>query len=159
MVILPNPPAPVRFEAQQARPDARSPCSNERCGMIMKLTPALAALMLAACDQGGLTSADVQNAAKERVREALGLAPEAVLFTQTFVGEPVDGDTVVCGTVEGKTADGRVVTPRRFIAAADPARWVKFEPVTNSTLPSQPQKFVEWYGTCEPRSEAFTDAS
>lgn len=128
--------------------------------MALKPTLALAAaatMMLAACgDEGGLTTNDVQTAAKERVRDQLGLTPQSVLFTETFVGQPVDGDTVICGTVEGTTADGQAVTPRRFIAAADPARWVKFEPVTNSALPSQPQKFVEWYGTCAPKDDGLT---
>lgn len=115
---------------------------------------AAATIMLAGCgDEGGLTTADVQSAAKERVREELGLTPQSVLFTETFVGQPIDDDVVICGTVEGKTADGRTITPRRFIAAADPARWVKFEPVTNPAIPSQPQMFVEWPGTCEPRRD------
>ena len=118
---------------------------------------AAASMLLAACgdEGGGLTTADVQNAAKERVREELELTPQSVLFTETFVGQPVDGDTVICGTVAGKTADGRSVTPRRFIAATDPARWMKFEPVTASALPSQPQKFVDWYGTCEPKNDGL----
>lgn len=125
--------------------------------MAFKTAPALAAaatLILGGCgDEGGMSTADVQSAAKERVRAELGLTTESVLFTETFVGQPVDGDITICGTVEGRTSDGRAVTARRFIAAADPARWVKFEPVTNSALPSQPRKFVEWYGTCEPRSD------
>lgn len=124
----------------------------------LKLSSAafLAAAMLAGCDSGGgLSTADVQTAAKERVREQLGLTQESTLFTETFVGQPVDGDTVICGTVGGKTEDGATITPRRFIAATEPGRWVKFEPVTNSALPSQPRKFVEWYGTCEPRQEGL----
>jgi hypothetical protein len=120
----------------------------------------LAALALAGCEgEEGLSTADVQVAAKERVREQLGLAPEAALFTETFVGRPVDGDLVVCGTVAGTRADGTKVAPRRFIAATDPARWVKFEPATNSALPSYPRKFAEWYGTCEPRQEELATGS
>lgn len=120
----------------------------------------LAALVLVACERDeGLSTADVQTAAKERVREQLGLGPGAVLFTETFVGRPVDGDVVVCGTVSGTRSDGVKVTPRRFIAAADPGRWVKFEPVTNSALPSQPRMFAEWYGTCEPRQDGLADES
>lgn len=116
----------------------------------------MAAAMLGGCDSGGgLSTADVQTAAKERVREQLGLTQESALFTETFVGQPVDSDTVICGTAGGQTADGSMITPRRFIAAADPGRWVKFEPVTNSALPSQPRKFAEWHGTCEPRQEGL----
>lgn len=113
-------------------------------------------IALAACGNEGVSTADVQSAAKERVREQLGLTAESVLFTESFVGQPVDGDTVICGIVGGTRADGAQITPRRFIAATDPGRWVKFEPVTNSALPAQPDKFVEWYGTCEPRNEGLT---
>ena len=113
---------------------------------------AAGALALAACDGGGLTSNDVQTAAKERVREQLNLTADSTLFTETFVGQPVNGDTVVCGTVSGRTAEGAEITPRRFIAAADPGRWVKFEPVTNVALPTKPDMFVDWYKACEPQA-------
>ena len=113
----------------------------------------VAALLVGACDGGGMSTADVQEAAKDRVRSELGLTREAALFTETFVGEPLDGSTTLCGTISGKKADGTVITPRRFIAATDPARWVKFEPVTASTLSSHQNKFVEWVGTCLPGRE------
>jgi hypothetical protein len=112
--------------------------------------PALAALALTAtgCDGGGLSTADVQQAAKERVRESLDLTQESTLFTDVFVGEPTNGDTVICGTVEGSRADGARIAPRRFIAATDPARWIKFDPANGNVLPSQPDKFLEWHTTC-----------
>lgn len=118
------------------------------------MSAGIAALLLAAagCDDNGLSTADVQAGAKERVRAELGLTEDSVLFTETFVGQPFEGDTVICGTVEGRRADGTVIPPRRFIAAADPARWVKFEPASNAAIPSQPRMFAEWYGTCEPRA-------
>lgn len=116
---------------------------------LSRLTAAALTLALAACgESGGLSTADVREAAQERVRAELGLTEDAATFTNLFVGEPVDGDTVVCGTVEGRRADGTVITPRRFIAAADPARWIKFEPATGLDLPSQPDKFIEWHTTC-----------
>ena len=108
----------------------------------------LAALLLAGCESGGLSTAEMQEAAKERVRESLGLTQESALFTEVFVGEPVDGDTVLCGTVEGTTADGTRIRPRRFIVATEPARWLKFEPVDGNVLPSQPDMFAEWHTTC-----------
>jgi hypothetical protein len=113
----------------------------------------LAVLLASSCDGGGLSTADVQEGAKSRVRAELGLSEEAALFTETFVGEPLDGDITICGRVSGTRSDGTVITPRRFIAAADPGRWVKFEPVTDSTLSSHQNKFVEWVGTCLPRQE------
>lgn len=95
-----------------------------------------------------MSAADAQEAAKERVRSSLGLQQDAALFTNVFVGEPMDGDTVLCGTVEGRRSDGTAIQPRRFIAATDPARWVKFEPADGLDLPSQPDKFLEWHSTC-----------
>ena len=109
----------------------------------------LTVALLAACDSGGgLSTSDVQAAAKERVRETLQLTPESVLFTNVFVGEPFDGDTVLCGTVSGRRADGTEITPRRFIAATEPARWLKFDPAAGLDLPSQPDKFIEWHTSC-----------
>ncbi|MDT9600138.1 hypothetical protein [Sphingosinicella rhizophila] len=112
-------------------------------------------ILMGSCKENGLSTAEIQEEAKERVREQLGLTEEAALFTEMFVGKPLDGDTIVCGRVGGRRADGTVIVPRRFIAATDPGRWVKFEPVTDSTLPSRPQKFVEWYGTCESKAEGI----
>lgn len=109
---------------------------------------AIGAALLAACDSDGLSTVDVMTAAKERVRQSLELTEDSTLFTNVFVGEPVEGDIVVCGTVEGRHADGSIVEPRRFIAATDPARWIKFEPVNNPIIPSQPDKFIEWNPTC-----------
>ncbi len=110
---------------------------------------ALAALLLGmGCEDQSLSTAQLEQAAKERVRESLGLTQESILFSNVFVGEPVEGDTVLCGTVRGKRADGTDIQPRRFIAAIDPARWLKFGPADNDVLPSQPDKFVEWHTTC-----------
>lgn len=117
------------------------------------LLPAALAVLAGCGDNEGLSPADAQAAAQERVREELGLSPQAALFTNVFVGQPVDGDTVLCGTVEGRKADGTTITPRRFIAATDPERWIKFEPVTDTILSSHQDKFVEWIGTCVPRQE------
>jgi hypothetical protein len=105
-------------------------------------------LVVAACDSGGLSTDEMEAAAQERVRESLELTEESALFTNVFVGEPVDGDTVLCGTVKGTTADGMPITPRRFIAATDPARWIWFNPADGNILPSQPDKFIEWHTTC-----------
>lgn len=81
-----------------------------------------------ACGTNGLSTAELNAAAKQRVREALGLAPDAALFAATYVGrEGPEGSPVLCGAVEGRRADGSSVTPRRFIAATDPARWVRFD--------------------------------
>ncbi|MET1755824.1 hypothetical protein ABVV53_10190 [Novosphingobium sp. RD2P27] len=84
-------------------------------------------IAISGCNSGDITSAEVTTAAKERVAASLGLSPDAALFSNVFVGQPVDGDAVLCGTVEGRRADGTIIPPRRFIAAADPERWIRFD--------------------------------
>lgn len=110
-------------------------------------------MLLSACQEGGLSTADAATAAKERVRQSLGLSEDAALFTNIFVGRPVKDDRTLCGIVEGRRADGSRVAPRRFIAAVEPARWIKFEPVSTADLPSQPDKFVEWANVCAGQEE------
>lgn len=83
--------------------------------------------LIVACDSGGLSTLDVQTAAKERVRRSLGLTGETALFTDVFVGSPRDGEVVLCGTVKGEKPDGSTVGPRRFVAGTDPAQWLHFE--------------------------------
>ena len=120
----------------------------------VRLCAIAAAMIIASCGgDADLTPAEVQEAAQERVRAELGLSKEAALFTETFVGKPLRDSATLCGTVSGTKADGTVITPRRFIAATDPDRWVLFEPVTSSTLSSHQDKFVEWIGTCIPRQK------
>ncbi len=101
----------------------------------------------------GVSAAEVEQAAKERVRQSLGLTEESVLFSKVFVGKPVDGETVICGTVEGKRADGSSIQPRRFILATGSARWLKFGTVDDNVLPSRPDKFIEWHTTCTGQEE------
>lgn len=104
--------------------------------------------LLLGCGSEGVSTSEVQTAAKERVREKLGATPESALFTETFVGRPVDGDTVLCGTVEGKRADGTPIPRQRFIAAVEPGRWLKFGRADGSTPPTHPDMFTDWTETC-----------
>lgn len=112
-------------------------------------------VLLTGCEQQGLSTTELQTAAKERVREKLGLTPRSTLFTSTFVGNPVDGDTVLCGIVEGKRADGTPFTPQRFIAAVEPGRWLQFAPADGAIPPTKPDMFANWAETCggRPRVE------
>lgn len=84
-------------------------------------------LWFAGCDQDGVSTAEVSNAAKEQVRSALNLTPGSALFTNVFIGKPRDGEVVFCGTVEGQAADGRRLAPRRFVLSTEPVRWLHFE--------------------------------
>jgi len=115
---------------------------------------AIAALALVcSCGNEGLSTNDVQAAAKERVREKLGLTAESALFTEIFVGKPVDGDTTLCGTVEGKRADGTSVPQQRFIAATEPGRWLKFGRADGPTPPTHPDMFTDWTEICAGEQE------
>lgn len=97
--------------------------------------PAIASLLLISgltgCSDDGISTADLQAVAKERVTRQLGLTADAALFTNTFVSQPetgeLEGELVLCGTVEGERADGTAIAPHKFIAATDPGRWVRFD--------------------------------
>jgi hypothetical protein len=104
--------------------------------------------LVCGCQDGGVSTSDVQAAAKERVREKLGFTAESALFTETFVDKQVDGDTTLCGTVEGVRADGTAVPRQRFIAATDTGRWLKFHRADGPTPPTHPDKFTDWTEIC-----------
>lgn len=111
-----------------------------------------AALALTACDSDGLSTAEVTAAAEERVAKALGLSRDAALFTNVFVGRPVDGEVVLCGTVEGTRADGTAIEPRRFIAGAEREAWVRFDAASDmSQVPIN--NAVDWVSTCAGEEE------
>lgn len=118
-------------------------------GALLNGMTAISLALLVACSQDqGLSTAEVRRAAEERVRAALDLKQGATLFTNVFVGEPIGGDTILCGTVEGTRSDGTPISKRRFIVATDPAKWMVFEPAGGATSPSQPDKFLEWHTSC-----------
>ncbi len=111
-----------------------------------------AATALSGCgDDGGLSTAELETAAKARVTQQLGLSDDAVLFTNTFVSQPETGqledELVLCGTVEGKRADGTAIAPRRFIAATDPARWVRFD-VSSQMTEGPINMAADWATAC-----------
>ncbi|TFI57548.1 hypothetical protein E2493_14345 [Sphingomonas parva] len=108
----------------------------------------LFACLLGACEKDSLSSAEASEAAKQHVREQLGLASGAALFSNVYVGDPVDGEPVLCGTVSGKREDGTIITPRRFAISTENPRWLLFETVDRQPLPSRPDKFIEWHTTC-----------
>lgn len=107
-----------------------------------------AAAMLAGCAEEGFSTLQVEQAAETYARQKLGLGEDAELVSRVFVGEPVNGEMVMCGTVRGKRADGRAVEPQRFIVSTEPWKWLVFESAEKPPLPSQPGKFVEWHTTC-----------
>ena len=119
--------------------------------MRIATAPLMLGLAIAGCQDDGLSTAQVEEAAKERVRQKLGLNEETALFSTVWVGESRDGEMVLCGRVAGAPANGPAIPAQRFIAALDPARWVLFEPASNVSLPAQKGSFVEWETACEGR--------
>jgi hypothetical protein len=131
-----------------------APVPGSGCRNGAGLAAALAlALSLGACDEG-VSVAEASAAAKQRVTHSLGLSPDAALFTNVFVGESVDGSPVLCGTVEGRRPDGSKIPARRFIAATEPLRWVRFEPIVEDNLATDTSEYyVTWRSTCAEEEE------
>ena len=108
-----------------------------------------AAFLLSGCGkEDGLSTAELRQAAEQRVREKFNLAPDIPLSTETFVGNPLDGDVVICGTVKGAGPHAPAFPPQRFVAATDPARWLKFQEADAPMRTTHPDKFIEWEGHC-----------
>lgn len=113
--------------------------------------PLMLGLLLLGCQDEDLSTAQVEEAAKGRVREKLGLNEETALFSTSWVGKSRKGETVLCGLVAGAPDNGPVIPPQRFIAAMDPARWVLFEPASSVSLPARKGSFIEWKTACDGR--------
>jgi hypothetical protein len=107
-----------------------------------------AALALSGCDAGGLSTAEAQRAAEQRVREKFGLSDGAALETVVFVGRPRDGETTVCGRVDGRAADGSAIPTQHFISSVDPARWLLFGETDTPGRIAQPGMFPDWTRLC-----------
>lgn len=110
------------------------------------VTPAL--IGLAACSGADVTTAEAKQAAQERVRQELGLKPDAALFSQVFVGREYDGEPVLCGTVSGQRQDGSELTPRRFIAGTEEGRFLAIDPAHAATYNTANDKFPQWAELC-----------
>ncbi len=107
---------------------------------------------LSACSSGTST-AELEEAAKERARQALQLPANAPLEATAWVGEEYDGDMVVCGTVSG-TGSGTAIPPKRFAAHTSPIEWIHFENAHDTSQAAQPDKFVTWFQMCGNRGGA-----
>lgn len=102
---------------------------------------------LAACERGGASTREVREAAIDRARDELQLADNVPIEARVWVGEPLDDDMVVCGTVSSK-GDGQAMQPKRFAATTEPIRWLVFEDAHDAMIRSQPDKFYEWAQLC-----------
>ncbi len=110
-----------------------------------------ASLGLAACDDGGTSTADMRAAAIEYTREELKLAPAVPLEAKVWVGpERHDDKIVLCGTVSDVTPNSRM-PPKRFAATGDPINWLVFEDAHDAMVSAQPDKFPEWQELCGSR--------
>lgn len=112
-------------------------------------TFALAATVLIAGCDSGITTQEMQAAAIERARQELNLPAQAPLEAQVWAGSEWDGETVLCGTVSGQ-GGGTQVPPQRFAATEDdPIRWLIFENAHSPIVTSKPNKFPEWSRICD----------
>lgn len=111
--------------------------------------PALVVLSLvSACADDGVSTAQVERAAEQRVREKFGLSDDAELQTTVFVGRPRDGDITLCGAVQGSRSDGSAIPTQRFISATDPARWLLFGETDSPGRTTMPSMFPDWTMLC-----------
>lgn len=144
-----------RFRPRDRRAIAQKENNMNTIGRALALGCAL--VVTAGCqNDDGISTAELQAAAEERVARELGLSKDAALFTSVFVSEPdsgeLEGELVFCGRVEGTRADGTPIAPRRFIAASDPARWVRFDiPSEMSQVPIN--LAVDWPTVCAGENE------
>lgn len=102
---------------------------------------------LAACESGGTSTAEAERAAEQQVRERFALPADAQFDTDVFVGTPLDGEIILCGTVRS-AGGGNAFPPQRFVAKTDPATFLKFQAADAPTPPTAPNMFVEWDEHC-----------
>ncbi len=105
--------------------------------------------LLSGCADDGVSTAEVERAAEQRVREKYGLSDGADLQTDVFVGRPRDGEVTLCGAVEGTRADGSTIPTQRFISAIDPARWMLFGATHTPGRVTRPDMFPDWTELCD----------
>jgi hypothetical protein len=112
-------------------------------GLLLSAT----ALAVAACDSGGVSTAEMQTAAVERARQQLSLPSDTPLETQVWAGQEYRGDLVYCGTVSGQ-GQGLQITPQRFAATTEPLRWLVFEDSHNPLRSTGGDQVPDWVNLC-----------
>lgn len=120
-----------------------------------KLVISVAALA-AACDTGGVSSAEVREAAIERARSEFGLGPNAPVDAKVWVGREYDGDISICGTV---SSAGARMTPKRFMASVEPFEWLIFEDAHDPMVTAHPPASPSWGSHCAPSAVSGTVAT
>lgn len=103
------------------------------------------ALLITACDDVGMSTAEIREAAVERARKDFQLPANAKLDAKVWVGTEIDDSPAVCGTVSG---DGAAMPPQRFLARTEPFDWIIFENAHAEMTLTQPNKFAEWQTYC-----------
>ena len=113
------------------------------------ISAVIALILLSSCADDGISSAEVESAAEQRVRDKLGLSTETDLQTTVYVGRPRDGDITLCGAVDGTRAAGSAIPTQRFISSTDPARWLLFGETDSPGRVSMPSMFPDWTKLCD----------
>lgn len=103
------------------------------------------ALLLGGCGEGGMSTAEIREAAIERARTDMKLDSSVPLDARVWVGKQYDDGPSVCGTVSGPAGS---VRPQRFLARTEPFEWLVFEDAHGPMATTQPNKFAEWQTYC-----------
>ncbi len=118
------------------------------------LVPLAALVSLAGCNQDGTSTREMERAAIERTRQELGLQPDAALEATVWVGEPHDGDILLCGTVSSAPGAASPIAPQRFAASTDPVQFQIFEDAHSPMVTAEPDMFLSWKTHCAGKQEA-----
>ena len=112
----------------------------------------LPVLLLMACDSGGMTSDEIEQAAMDYARQELGIAADVPLEAEVWVAEGDRNDVIYCGTVSG-AGGATQVRPQRFAATTErPIRWIVFEEAHNPLLDTGEDRVPDWVNLCEPQN-------
>ena len=110
--------------------------------------PALAAVAASGCGGGGVSTAEVEQAAIEHARQQLGLAADAPLTATVWTGREADGQLTYCGEVSSAQGAAAPIRPQQFAAHGDPLNFFIFGDAHQLEPRSQPGKFENWTALC-----------
>lgn len=111
----------------------------------MRMRTLLLSAFLVGCSNDGRSTTEIRQAAIERARADFKLPANTPLEATVWVGADYEDEPSLCGTVSSTTG---TMPPQRFMASAQPFRWLVFENAHAKMTISQPDKFPEWTRYC-----------
>lgn len=109
---------------------------------------------LAACDDGGVSTQDIQRAAIERAREELGLAGDVPLKATVWTGREADGQLTYCGSVSSQPGATPAIRTLRFAAHGEPLNFFIFGDAYLGKPGVELEKFGSWTALCANAQDA-----